>query len=214
MANKISSRHPTVNQSFIDKIVEEIEAKHPILTKEKSSKDDSLQRLIDNVADSVVKQVTEEFTEPQAKPSRRVNVPKPWSQTEISVPTGTMADMPLLNDFQSKKPYAKSSLVKDITPDLPPEIISSDEVSGQLLPDSSPEEVKPSSKSPPQRSRFAHQRPQPEEPGMQEMREMFKFRHRYDKQKPKSQSGKKKVTISATSEGIIFILLNYFFFRP
>lgn len=204
LADKLSSRHPTVNQSFIEKIVEEIEAKHRTLVKDKSGKANSLQQLIDNVADSVVKQVTKDFTLPRQKPSRRVNVPKPWSQTDISDPVDIKTDMPRLNDFQSREPHAKSAaLVEDANKeDLPPEVISSDEVSGQISPDSPPEEVKPSSRmSSTQRSHFVSQRPRPEEPGKQELREMSKFRHRLAKQRPMLQSGKKKVTIPATNEG-------------
>lgn len=219
LADNLASKHPTVNQSFIDRIVAEIQAEHPIVGNKKSNKSDTLQQLIDNVADSVVKQVTEEFdTGPRHKPSRRVNVPKPPLQKEASVPEDRTAKMPLLNDHPSTTPHLKSfleSAIKKLASKekgLPPEMISSDEITGDSSPGPPPEDVNPvsmtsstqethSSSQYPLRENHSSRRPQPEQPGQQEIRQMFKFKHRLKKKKPTAESGKKKLTIPATTEG-------------
>lgn len=221
LADSLASRHPTVNQSFIDRIVAEIQAEHPIIgKKKKSNKSDNLQQLIDNVADSVVKQVTDEFTGDRHKPSRRVDVPKPPVQTSALASKDSEENMPLLNDHPSEKPRVKGAgflenAIKKLASkdeDLPPEIIDSDEITGGMSPVPLPEDVKPSSMiSPAQESHssFSYaarekdplQRPQPENPGKQEIREMYKFRHRLKKKKPVVEKGLKKLTIPATTEG-------------
>lgn len=219
LADNLASRHPTVNQSFIDRIVAEIQAEHPIVGKKKSNKSDTLQQLIDNVADSVVKQVTEEFNTGRShKPSRRVNVPKPPLQKEASVPEDHKAKMPLLNDHPSRTPHFKSFLESAIQKfaskeeGLPPEMISSDEITGNSSPGPLPEDVNPSSMTSstqephfsshyPSREYHSSRRPQPEQPGQQEIRQMFKFKHRLKKKKQTAESGKKKLTIPATTEG-------------
>lgn len=216
LADSLTSRHPTVNQSFIDRIVAEIQAEHPIIGKEKSNNSDNLQQLIDNVADGVVKQVTDEFIGATHKPSRRVDVPKPPLQTGASAPEDRKANMPLLNDHPSEKPHVKSaafleSAIKKLASkeeDLPPEMINSDEISGDMSPAPPPEDVKPSSASEshfssnyPAREKHPLRRPQPENPGKQEIREMFKFKHRLKKKKPMVEKGLKKLTIPATTEG-------------
>ena len=221
LADSLALRHPTVNQSFIDRIVAEIQAEHPIIEKnKKSNKSDNLQQLIDNVADSVVKQVTDEFTGDGHKPSRRVDVPKPPVQTNASGSKDSEADMPLLNDHPSEKPHVKAagfleSAVKKLASkdeDLPSEMIDSDEITGNMSPVQLPDDVKPSSMmSPTPESHISSnyaangkeslQRPQPENPGKQEIWEMFKFRHRLKKKKPMVEKGLKKLTIPATTEG-------------
>ena len=95
LTNDLVSRRPTVNQSFIDKIVAEIEAKNssvvkPLLGYNQPTNNDidsieggnktslnPLQKLIDRVADSVVKEVTSELKGVTYKPSKRVVVAKP-----------------------------------------------------------------------------------------------------------------------------------------
>ena len=221
LADSLASKHPTVNQSFIDRIVAEIQAEHPIIEKtKKSNKTDNLQQLIDNVADSVVKQVTDEFIGERHKPSRRVDVPKPPAQTGTSAQEDSRGNMPLLNDHPSEKPHVKSasflqSAIKKLASkdeDLPPEMIDSDEISGDISSVPLPEDVKPSSMtSPVTSSHFSSdyaarekdplRRPRPEIPGKQEIREMFKFRHRLKKKKPMVEKGLKKLTIPATTEG-------------
>ncbi|XP_068704874.1 uncharacterized protein [Montipora foliosa] len=102
LANNLFARRPTVNQSFIDKIVAEIAAKNssvmtPLLKKNPfaTNKNDSiegrnlnsvnpLQRLIDNVAESVVKEVTTELRGEKYQPSKRVVVPKAATMTQKS----------------------------------------------------------------------------------------------------------------------------------
>ncbi|XP_078381846.1 uncharacterized protein LOC144664603 isoform X2 [Oculina patagonica] len=219
LADNLASKHPTVNQSFIDRIVAEIQAEHPIVGQKKSNKSDTLQQLIDNVADSVVKQVTDEFnTGPSHKPSRRVNVPKPPLQKNVSVPKDRTANMPLLNDHPSRAPHLKSfleSAIKKLASKeegLPPEMINSDEITGNSSPDPPPEDVNPPSMSSstqephfssqyPSRENHPSRRPQSEQPGQQEIRQMFKFKHHLKKKKPMAESGKKKLFIPATTEG-------------
>ena len=220
LADSLTSRHPTVNQSFIDRIVAEIQAEHPIFGKEKSNNSDNLQQLIDNVADSVVKQVTEEFYGAKHKPSRRVEVPKPPLETGASAPEDSKANMPLLNDHPSETPHVKSAAflenaIKKLASkdeDLPPEMINSDEISGHMTPHPPPEDVKSSSmmSSEPEsnfssnyaaREKHPLRGPLPENPGKQEIREMFKFKHRLKKKKPMVEKGLKKLTIPATTEG-------------
>lgn len=221
LADSLALRHPTINQSFIDRIVAEIQADHPIIGRnQKSSNSDNLQQLIDNVADSVVKQVTDEFIEDRHKPSRRVVVPKPPVQTNASASEDSKANMPLLNDNPSPKHHSKAasfleSAIKKMASkdeDLPPEMTKSDEITGGTSPVSHHEEVQPPSmmSSAPE-SHFSSnyaapeknplRRPQPENPGKQELREMFKFRHRLKKKKPMVEKGSKKLTIPATTEG-------------
>ena len=221
LADSLSSRHPTVNQSFIDKIVAEIQAEHPIIGKRKGSNNsDNLQKLIDNVADSVVKQVTDEFIGDRHKPSRRVVVPKPPVQTSASASEDREANMPLLNDNPSPKHHVKAasfleSAIKKMASkneDLVPEMSESDEVTGGMSPVPHHEGVKlPSMMSSAPESYFSSNYaapennplriPQPENPGKQEIREMFKFRHRLKKKKPMVEKGLKKLTIPATTEG-------------
>ena len=221
MADSLASRHPTVNQSFIDRIVAEIQAEHPITGKtKKGNKSDNLQQLIDNVADSVVKQVTDEFIGDRHKPSRRVDVPKPPVQTSTSFQEDSESNMPLLNDHPREKPRVKAagfleSAIKKLASkddDLSPEMVDSDEITGSVSPVPHPEGVKPPSMmSSAQESHFSSdyatleknllRRPQPENPGKQEIREMFKFRHRLKKKKPMVEKGLKKLTIPATTEG-------------
>ena len=220
MADNLASKHPTVNQSFIDRIVAEVQAEHPIIGKNKSNQSDTLQQLIDNVADSVVKQVTEEFTDQRHKPSRRVNVPKPPLQKEASKPEDHKADMPLLNDYPGRKPHVKSTaflenaIKKLVSAEegLPPELISSDDITGNNPPVPPPDNVNPSSMTSstqetrlssqyPLKAKRPPQKPQPEHPGQQEIRQMLKFIHRLKKKKPMVEGGKKKLTIPATTEG-------------
>lgn len=221
LADSLASRHPTVNQSFIDRIVAEIQAEHPIIGKnQKSNNSDNLQQLIDNVADSVVKQVTDEFIGDRHKPSRRVVVPKPAIQTSASASEDSEANMPLLNDNPSSKHHVKAasfleSAIKNMDSkdeDLPPEIIENDEITGGMSPAPHHEGVKlPSMMSSAPESHFSSyyaapekkplRRPQPENPGKQEIREMFKFRHRLKKKKAMVEKGSKKLTIPATTEG-------------
>lgn len=220
MADSLASRRPTVNQSFIDRIVAEIQAEHPVIGKKKASnKSDNLQQLIDNVADSVVKQVTDEFIGNRHQPSRRVDVPKPPVQTVESAPEDVRPNMPLLNDHPDEKPHVKAaafleSAIKKLASkdeELPPEMINSDEITG--VPSVPPAEYinPPSMTSPATGSHFSsdysarekdpQRRPQPEIPGKQEIREMFKFKHRVKKKKPMIEKGSKKLTIPATTEG-------------
>ena len=221
LADSLASRHPTVNQSFIDRIVAEIQAEHPIIGKKKENKNsDNLQQLIDNVADSVVKQVTDEFIGDKHKPSRRVVVPKPPVQTSTSASEDSEANMPLLNDNPSPKHHVKAasfleSAIKKMASkneDLVPEMIESDEITGGMSPVPHHEGVKvPSRMSSPPELHFSSNYaapennplriPQPENPGKQEIREMFKFRHRLKKKKPMVEKGLKKLTIPATTEG-------------
>jgi len=217
--------------------VAQIEAKHPFVDpisknnehaqsevgseKKKSHSSDELQRLIDNVADSVVKEVTAEFRGESQKPSRRVTVPKPTQQKKKSE-----AKMPLLNDQRGTKRGAKKPSPLESTTDklhggeeddLPPEIISSDERTGKTSPASTPEDVTQSSLSIgkgelvhfqyPSRENFLSRGPGPERPGLEEMRELFKskgrlgYKSHLKKTRPRTQKGKKKLTIPATTEG-------------
>ena len=221
LADSLASRHPTVNQSFIDRIVAEIQAEHPIIGKNpKSNESDNLQQLIDNVADSVVKQVTDEFIGDRHKPSRRVVVPKPPVQTSASASKDSKANMPLLNDSPSPKHHSKTvsfleSAIKKMASkdeDLPPEMIESDEITSGMAPVPHHERFKlPSVMSSAPESHFSSnyaaleknplRMPQSENPGKQEIREMFKFRHRLKKKKPMVEKGMKKLTIPATTEG-------------
>ena len=221
MADRLASRHPTVNQSFIDRIVAEIQAEHPVIEKnKKSSKSDNLQQLIDNVADSVVKQVTDEFIGDRHKPSRRVDVPRPPVQTSAPASNDSEAHMPLLNDHPSEEPHVKAAgflenAIKKMASkdaDLPPEMIESDEITGNMSAVPLPGDVKPSSvMSPTSDSHFSSnyaapgkdspRGPQPENPGKQEVGEMLKFKHRLKKKKPMVEKGLKKLTIPATTEG-------------
>ena len=204
LSDNLASRHPTVNQSFIDRIVEEIQAKHPIFGKEKFNKSETLQQLIDNVADSVVKQVTEEINTGQNhEPSQRVNAPKPPAQKNAK-PADHKESMPILNDHPRKKPHVKSaafleSVIKKLASkkeDLSPEMISSDDINGNSSPGPSLEDVNPSSVAP-----STPRTPQPEEPGQQEIRQLFRFKHPLNKKRPLIQSGRRKLTIPATTEG-------------
>lgn len=220
MADSLASRRPTVNQSFIDRIVAEIQAEHPVIGKKKAgNKSDNLQQLIDNVADSVVKQVTDEFIGERHQPSRRVDVPKPPLQTVASAPEDVRPSMPLLNDHPDQKTHVKAaafleSAIKKLASkdeELPPEMINSDEITGvPSVPLA--EDVKPPSMTSPAtvshvssdyaaREKDPQRRPQPEIPGKQEIREMFKFKHRLKKKKPMIEKGSKKLTIPATTEG-------------
>ena len=206
-ANDLVSSHPTVNQSFIDKIVSEIEAKHPIIgplleykapatssvdsAKLKSHTSNALQQLIDNVADSVVKEVTEEFTGKGHKPRRRVTVPKALHHKDK--PKG---QMPLLNDHLSEQldvntPGSVKSATKTLDrggkQEPPPEMVSSDEIIGHASPVLAPEnpDVKPSSITTPLQESLvyphSHSRGNyrdPERPGLEAMRELLKSKSR------------------------------------
>lgn len=217
LANNVVSRHPTVNQSFIDKIVAEIEAKHPQLKNRqplqsendsengKSHQPNTLKQLIDSVADNVVKEVTAEFTGQRHKPSRRVTLPKAPHQKKK-----TKVKMPLLNDHQSNKLGVKlNSAGED---DILPEMVNSDEITGKISPYPTPEDIAQSSLSHTQGT--PHHRlsgPDPERPGLEEIRELFnskksksrlKLRNRLKKKRPMTEEGKKKLTIPATTEGM------------
>lgn len=174
LANNLVSKHPTVNQSFIDKIVAEIESKHPVIapllktngsaisgnvsTKGRKHKSwNALQQLIDNVAGSVVKEVTAEFRGKKRKPSRRVTAPKQTQKSEDS--------MPLLNDNKStylglKTPGGLESTLNKLNiedgDDLPPEVVSLDhiihDITGNLPPVSTAEDTTQPSTSQRQKS--------------------------------------------------------------
>ena len=197
-----ASFHPTVNQSFINKIVAEIEAKQPVIgsirdnkktttsstnsAKANTNKSDALEQLIDNVADSVVKEVTKEFTSESNKPSRRVTVPKPprrKKKLEIR--------MPLLNDRRSKKDHKKTPQVwRDIAKtlissgehDLSPEMDRSDEIIDHAsigsATESPPSFTVPTQQSiahPPKSSfvRYKSRRPDAEQPGRDDIQQLI-----------------------------------------
>ena len=131
------SRRPTVNQSFIDKIVAEIEAENssmvkPFLGNNQSTINDidpnagknktllnPLQKLIDRVADSVVKEVTTELKGVAYKPSRRVVVPK------LPILASKRKAFPLLDDemsatLGSRAPELSQSSLRDDDERTPP----------------------------------------------------------------------------------------------
>ena len=137
LTNDLVSRRPTVNQSFIDKIVAEIEAKNssmlkPLPANNQSTIDDidsiegknktslnPLQKLIDRVADSVVKEVTTELKGVEYKPSRRVVVPKP------PILASKRKAFPLLDDemsatLGSRAPELSQSSLRDDDDRNPP----------------------------------------------------------------------------------------------
>ena len=239
LMNGLVSGHPTVNQSFIDKIVAEIETEHPfvkpVLKTDKPTKNDNdslkakdqksrnpLQQLIDNVADSVVKEVTTEFKPHIRKPTRRVTVSKATKKTQK-----TNVKMPLLNDIQNRRLDLQAPAVlqssannrhsKD-TDDLPPEMLSSDDILENLSPKSTPEEITPPSTDTKQESLLqSESRPlagnqvsrgsSPERPRLEDIRELLKSKSRlkarihFKALKPTTEKGKKKLTIPATTEG-------------
>lgn len=197
-----ASFHPIVNQSFINKIVAEIEAKEPVIgsvrdnkktttssanfAKGDTHKSDALEQLIDNVADNVVKEVTKEFTSESNKPSRRVTVPKPprrKKKLEIR--------MPLLNDRWSKKNHKKTPQVwRDIAKtlissgehDLSPEMDRSDEIidhasigSATERPPSFTVPTQQSIAYPPKSSsvRYKSRGPDAEQPGRDDIQQLF-----------------------------------------
>lgn len=238
LANGLFWRHPTVNQSFIDKIVAEIEADDPLvkpvwktnklkkiddLLKANSQKSrNPLQQLIDNVADSVVKEVTTEFKPHIRKPTRRVTVPKPAKKTQK-----TDVMMPLLNDIENRRLGSQAPAVLESSAnkphskdadDLPPEMISSDDIIENLSPESTPEDITPPSTDTNQDSLLQSESrllagnqvsrgSNPERPGLEEMRELLKSKSRLKARihlktlKPTTEKGKKKLTIPATTEG-------------
>ena len=137
LTNDLVSRRPTVNQSFIDKIVAEIEAENssmvkPLLGNNQSTINDidsikgnnktplnPLQKLIDRVADSVVKEVTTELKGVTYKPSRRVVVPKP------PILASKRKAFPLLDDemnatLGSRAPELSQSSLRDDDDRTPP----------------------------------------------------------------------------------------------
>ena len=205
-ANNLVSKHPTVNQSFIDKIVAEIEAKHPFIapllktngsavsgndsTKGKKYKSRSgLQQLIDNVADNVVKEVTAEFRGGRLKPSRSVTSPKQSQKSEDS--------MPLLNDNQStyldlKTPSGLESTLNKLHTedgdDLLPEVVSLDDLTRDDPPLSTPADTtQPSTTSQGQESLLQSKNlskgnhpsrgPNPERPGLDDIQQMFRTKN-------------------------------------
>lgn len=235
LANNLVSKHPTVNQSFIDKIVAEIEAKHPVIapllktngsaisgnvsTKGRKHKSwNALQQLIDNVAGSVVKEVTAEFRGKKRKPSRRVTAPKQTQKSEDS--------MPLLNDNKStylglKTPGGLESTLNKLNiedgDDLPPEVVSLDDITGNLPPVSTAEDTTQPSTSQRQKSLLQSKNvsqgndssrgPNPERPGLEDIRQLFRSKSRLRSNshlkttRPITEKGKKKLTIPATTEG-------------
>ena len=235
LANNLVSKHPTVNQSFIDKIVAEIEAKHPVIapllktngstvsgnvsTKGRKHKwRNALQQLIDNVADSAVKEVTAEIRGEKRKPSRRVTALKQTQKTEDS--------MPLLNDNLSTYLGLKTpgglerklnKLITEDGDDLPPEVVSLDDINGNLPPVSTAEDTTQRSTSQRQKSLLQTQNisqgndpsrgPNPERPGLEDIRQLFRSKSRLRSKshlkttRPITEKGKKKLTIPATTEG-------------
>lgn len=194
-----ASFHPTVNQSFINKIVAEIEAKQPVIgsirdnkktttsfSNKLSNKSDALEQLIDNVADSVVKEVTKEFTSEGNKASRRVTVPKPPRRKKK-----LETRMPLLNDRRGKKDHKKAPQVwRDIAKtlissgerDLSPEMDRSDEIIDHAsigsATESPPSFTVPTQQSiahPPKSSfvRYKSRGPDAEQPGQDDIQQLF-----------------------------------------
>lgn len=216
-----ASFQSTVNQSFINKIVAEIEAKQPVIgsirdnkkastssansAKANTHKSGALEQLIDNVTDSVVKEVTKEFTSESNKPSRRVTVPKPPRRKKK-----LETRMPLLNDRQSKKDHKKAPQVwRDIAKtlissgqhDFSPEMDRSDEIIDHAsigsATESPPSFAVPTQQSiayPPKSSfvRYKSRGPDAEQPGRDDMQELFNFKGHL-KSKPRLRK-KKPVT--------------------
>ena len=158
-ANELVSRHPIVNESFINKIVAEIQAKHdiikPLLKKpnaRRAGKSSALKQLIDDVANNVVKDVMQEFSRPTETPSRPTLVPKTPYTTKAPI-SGQMK-MPVLNENGNDKddmefPEILKDVIKNVKSDkeedLSPEMTTIDEIAGPVSRIEAPEIVKPAS---------------------------------------------------------------------